>query len=75
MFRLKLIKDKNSEKVNLVVFKNYKRFDQLAKAYKLGSTKTMVVTFNSLKFKKYIKKGLNFFNKKCLQLVSHSFNL
>lgn len=68
MFRLKLIKDKNSERINLIVFKNYKKFDQLAKIYKLSSTKTKVIILNSLKFKKYVAKGLNFYNKKCLLL-------
>ena len=64
MFKLKLLKNKHSEKINLLVFSNYKRFDQLAKIYKVSSEKIIIVNFNILKFKKYIRKGLNFYNKK-----------
>ncbi len=66
MFKLKLFKNKHSEKINLLIFNNYKRFDQIAKIYKVNSTKIIVASFNIFKFKKYVRKGLNFYNKKIL---------
>lgn len=64
MFRLKLKKNKHSDKLNLLVFNNYKRFDQIAKIYRINSSKTIIATFNIFKFKKYVIKGLNFYNKR-----------
>lgn len=63
MFKIKIISDK-SFRSHLLVFRNYKRVDQIAKSYLIGSNKSKIVTFNISKLKFYVKKGLNFYNKK-----------
>lgn len=58
------IKVKNKDKISIQVFRNYIKVDQLSKIYKNHKQKSMIVNFSSTKFKKYIKRGLNFYNKK-----------
>lgn len=66
MFRIKI--KRNNERVHVLVYRNYKLVDQLAKIYKNSNSQTKIVVINSFKFKKYIlKKGLIFYNKKCLK--------
>lgn len=64
MYRLKL---KTSFcRQHLLVYRNYKKVDQISKIFRNKNFKTIIVVYNKYKFKKYLFKGLNFFNKKCL---------
>jgi hypothetical protein len=63
MYIVKISK-KNNDKINYLIYRNYKRVDQFAKVYKFNKLKTRIVTINLLKFRRYIKKGINFYNKK-----------
>lgn len=66
MLRTKIKKDRFSSKLNLLIYRNYRKVDQIAKIYTFSSGKTNIVVFNLSKFKKYVQKGINFYNKKCL---------
>lgn len=66
MFRIKI--EKKNERIHYVIYRNYRKVDQLAKVYKNNSVNTKIVIINAFKFKKYVlKKGLIFYNKKCLK--------